>query len=478
METKNEEYRSKLQTLMSECRKVIALGIIDPSDRPEFMKDPNGLECMIGQMKDLLMDNGDPEVTMDDIREVESELIKIFGEYIPGIETKSGEAVYEEFRCPEKILRAHLEGCSYTCSLTEAAKMLIQAYGYNRKTKMDFNMAKYLRESNLYGMRKIGKEDFLKKLNEDPFRLVGNYPFSPVTPRTEEFFVDYVLSRMDARSLRDGDPYVESADEKMISLDNGHKIIFNWLDDKVEEYYVYPNHNVDILILKTIHSSQGRVDYIRYAVFIGEQGQLELDGFKESETDFSPENNPEDVVTCRFYAWAYKFLTTGVNPWKSMEDYIPLCYVFKDMVSAKLNGLKPVFEIDRTSINFERPSIEGVELSEFPANDCVTYIARGKKLEEKTKVIDTEVDFQIKKSSSGRIPSKMTMAKVAKHLLLDLGKRSGAFCIKDSSGNETQWDMGRNGTEYTLIEKGPEGQNVLVFDLFQGKMVVKECSFR
>ena len=185
METKNEEYRSKLQTLMSECRKVIALGIIDPSDRPEFMKDPNGLECMIGQMKDLLMDNGDPEVTMDDIREVESELIKIFGEYIPGIETKSGEAVYEEFRCPEKILRAHLEGCSYTCSLTEAAKMLIQTYGYNRKTKMDFNMAKYLRESNLYGMRKIGKEDFLKKLNEDPFRLVGNYPFSPVTPRTE-----------------------------------------------------------------------------------------------------------------------------------------------------------------------------------------------------------------------------------------------------------------------------------------------------
>ena len=478
METKNEEYRSKLQTLMSECRKIIALGVINPSNKPEFMKDPEGLECMIGQMKDLLLDNGDPEVTMDDIREVESELIKIFGEYIPGIETKSGEAVYEEFRCPEKILRAHLEGSSYNCSLAEAAKMLIQAYGYNKKTKQDFNMAKYLRESNLYGMRKIGKEDFLKKLNEDPFRLVGNYPFSPVTPRTEEFFMDYVLSRIDARSIREEDPFVTATDDKMISLDNGHKIIFNWLDDKVEEYYIYPNHDIDILILKTIHSSKGRVDYIRYAVFVGEQGQLKLDGFKESEADFSPDNNPENMVTCRFYAWAYKYLTTGVNPWKTMEDYIPLCDEFKDMVSAKLNGLEPVFEMDKASINYERPSIEGVELDEFPANDCVTYIAKGKRLEEKAKVTETEVDFPIKKASSGRILSKIVMAKVAKHLIQDLKKRSGAFCVKDSSGEETQWDLDRNGTEYTLIEKGPKGQNVLVFDLFQGNMNVTEFSFR
>ena len=111
-------------------------------------------------------------------------------------------------------------------------------------------------------------------------------------------------------------------------------------------------------------------------------------------------------------------------------------------------------------------------------DDCVTYLVRGEKLEEKTKVCGSEVDFKIKKTSSGRIPGKSIMVKVAKHIMNDLNRRSGAFCIKDSDGDETQWDMDRNGTEYTLIEKSEQGQNKLVFDMFQGKISVKEFSFR
>ena len=300
------EYRSRLQILMAECRKALVIGVIDPSRKPDFMKEPDGVKGRITLMQDLLTDEGDPEITMDDIKNVGEELVKLFGDCIPGIETDCGEAVYEDFRCPEKVLREHLDSCTYTCTLTEAAQMLIQTYGYNEKTRPEFNRTKFFRESNVYGMRKIGKEDFLRMIQDEPFRLVGNYPFSPVTPNTDEYFTDYVLSRIDAKSIRPNDPYVESADENTITLDNHHKIVFNWLDDKVEEYYTYQNNHVNVLVLKTIHASKGRVDYLRYAVFVGEQGELNLGGFRESE--FHQEDTPEQPLVCRFYAWAYKYL--------------------------------------------------------------------------------------------------------------------------------------------------------------------------
>ena len=470
------EYRSRLQILMAECRKALVIGVIDPSRKPDFMKEPGGVKGRIDLMQDLLTDEGDPEITMDDIKNVGEELVKLFGDCIPGIETDCGEAVYEDFRCPEKVLREHLDSCTYTCTLTEAAQMLIQTYGYNEKTRPEFNRTKFFRESNVYGMRKIGKEDFLRMIQDEPFRLVGNYPFSPVTPNTDEYFTDYVLSRIDAKSIRPNDPYVESVDENTITLDNHHKIVFNWLDNKVEEYYTYQNNQVNVLVLKTIHATKGRVDYLRYAVFVGEQGELDLGGFRESE--FHQEDTPEQPLVCRFYAWAYKYLTSGINPWKTMDDKIDLCDKFVAEITDRLGGRKPKFEMDRTNINYETPSIEGVELDDFPMDDCVTYLVRGEKLEEKTKVCGSEVDFKIKKTSSGRIPGKSIMVKVAKHIINDLNRRSGAFCIKDSDGDETQWDMDRNGTEYTLIEKSDQGQNKLVFDMFQGKISVKEFSFR
>ena len=92
------EYRSRLQILMAECRKALVIGVIDPSRKPDFMKEPDGVKGRITLMQDLLTDEGDPEITMDDIKNVGEELVKLFGGCIPGIETDCGEAVYEDRR--------------------------------------------------------------------------------------------------------------------------------------------------------------------------------------------------------------------------------------------------------------------------------------------------------------------------------------------------------------------------------------------